>query len=239
MLLYHGTLSQFVLHAYFNKHSFIACHGVHSIVYDGTILINLNMEVKDMSKTLYLMRHGETLFNQQRKIQGWCDSPLTVKGRNQAIIAGKYFSDNKIKIDSAYCSTSERACDTLELVTDTKYKRVKELKEWNFGILEAEHDYLNPPLPYKDFFVDYGGEEEVQFRERISKAILKIMEHEEKETILAVSHGAACRQFMINWAHTSDVNQKDRLGNCCILKFEFTDDRFELLEIINHDFSSL
>ncbi|WRK52458.1 histidine phosphatase family protein [Coprobacillaceae bacterium CR2/5/TPMF4] len=28
-------------------------------------------------KDLYLMRHGETLFNQRRKIQGWCDSPLT------------------------------------------------------------------------------------------------------------------------------------------------------------------
>ena len=31
-------------------------------------------------KDLYLMRHGETLFNQRRKIQVWCDSPLTEKG---------------------------------------------------------------------------------------------------------------------------------------------------------------
>lgn len=28
-------------------------------------------------KTLYLMRHGQTLFNLQHKIQGWCDAPLT------------------------------------------------------------------------------------------------------------------------------------------------------------------
>ena len=30
-----------------------------------------------MTKTLYLMRHGETLFNSLGKIQGACDSPLT------------------------------------------------------------------------------------------------------------------------------------------------------------------
>jgi probable phosphoglycerate mutase len=33
-------------------------------------------------KDLYLMRHGETLFNIRRKIQGWCDSPLTENGIN-------------------------------------------------------------------------------------------------------------------------------------------------------------
>ncbi|MDN6419474.1 MAG: phosphoglycerate mutase family protein, partial [Lactiplantibacillus plantarum] len=33
-----------------------------------------------MAKTLYMMRHGETLFNRLKKIQGACDSPLTPKG---------------------------------------------------------------------------------------------------------------------------------------------------------------
>lgn len=192
-----------------------------------------------MTKTVYLMRHGETFFNQQKKIQGWCDSPLTDKGKNQAIIAGQYFTENNISIESAYSSTSERACDTLELVTNKDYKRIKGLKEWNFGVFEAEHEYLNPPLPYGDFFVPYGGEGELQFRERVAKTLYKIMEEEEKQTVLVVSHGAACRQFMRSWAHTSKVDQKERLGNCCILKFEFKDEAFKLLEIINHDFSGL
>ena len=30
-----------------------------------------------MKKTLYLMRHAQTLFNLQHRIQGWCDSPLS------------------------------------------------------------------------------------------------------------------------------------------------------------------
>ena len=37
-----------------------------------------------MKKTLYLMRHGQTLFNVEHKIQGWCDSPLTEQGIKQA-----------------------------------------------------------------------------------------------------------------------------------------------------------
>ena len=33
-----------------------------------------------MKKIIYMMRHGQTLFNQLGKIQGWCDSPLTELG---------------------------------------------------------------------------------------------------------------------------------------------------------------
>ena len=90
-----------------------------------------------MKKTLYIMRHGETLFNVQKKIQGWCDSPLTEKGIQQAKVAGQYFRDNKIQFDAAYCSTAERASDTLELVTDMPYTRLKGLKELSFGVFEG------------------------------------------------------------------------------------------------------
>lgn len=37
------------------------------------------------------MRHGQTLFNQRKKIQGFCDAPLTELGVKQAKIAGSYF----------------------------------------------------------------------------------------------------------------------------------------------------
>ena len=71
-----------------------------------------------MAKTLYLMRHGQTLFNLRHKVQGWCDAPLTDFGVYQAKVAGQYFKDAGITFDDAYSSTQERACDTLELVTD-------------------------------------------------------------------------------------------------------------------------
>lgn len=181
-----------------------------------------------MKKTLYLMRHGQTLFNARKKIQGWCDAPLTELGIKQAKIAGKYFKDNNIVFDHAYSSTSERACDTLELVCDLPYHRVKGLKEWNFGIYEGESEDLNPPLPYGDFFVNYGGEGELQMRQRIADTLLEIMQKEDHKVVLAVSHGGACRGFMRYWQETSQVDQKGGLKNCCILKFEFEDNEFRL-----------
>jgi len=186
------------------------------------------------------MRHGQTIFNVRRKVQGWCDSPLTELGIKQAETAAKYFKDNNISFDRAYSSTSERACDTLEIVTDMSYSRLKGLKEWNFGTFEGESEDLNPALPYGDFFANYGGEKEKEkeFQKRIVDTVQNIVE-EDNEVFLIVSHGAACRKFMQYWEHTSPITQKERISNCCILKFEYENKEFKLVEIINHDFSNL
>jgi broad specificity phosphatase PhoE len=196
------------------------------------------MRGKQMKKTLYLMRHGQTLFNKRRKVQGWCDSPLTELGIKQAETAAKYFKEHNIVFDHAYCSTSERACDTLEIVTDMTYKRLKGLKEWNFGTFEGESEDLNPSLLYEDFFVRFGGEDQKEMQQRIATTCQKIME-EDNEVVLAVSHGAACRNFMRYWEHTSSITQKERIGNCCILKFEYENKEFKLIEIINPNFCNL
>ena len=71
-------------------------------------------------KHLYLMRHGQTLFNVRRKIQGWCDSPLTELGIEQAKAARECLQD--ITFDHYYSSTAERCCDTLEIVTHYEKK---------------------------------------------------------------------------------------------------------------------
>lgn len=188
-----------------------------------------------MKKTLYLMRHGQTLFNLQHKIQGWCDAPLTPLGIKQARIAGEYFKDNKIQFDHAYSSTAERACDTLEIVTDYQmpYTRVKGLKEWNFGVFEGKDECLNPPLPYGDFFKAYGGEGEMEVRERMSKTLTGIMNQEDHQIVLAVSHGGACAQFYRAWEKYAKVEKKERFYNCCILKYEYEDGIFTLVDIIN------
>ena len=108
-----------------------------------------------MKKTLYLMRHGQTLFNLEKRIQGWCDSPLTPLGIKQAQIARQHFLDLGITFDHAYSSTSERACDTLEIVTDHQmpYTRLKGLKELNYGTFEGKEEFAHPKLPFNDYFV--------------------------------------------------------------------------------------
>lgn len=194
-----------------------------------------------MKKTLYLMRHGQTLFNLQKKIQGWCDAPLTEFGIKQAQVASRYFQDNNITFDHAYSSTSERASDTLEIVTQGKmpYTRLKGLKEWNFGAFEGKDECLNPKYPYGDFFKQFGGETDLELRKRVSDTLLEIMQQDDHQTVLAVSHGASCGQFMLNWEHTSKLPKIVGIGNCAIFKYEFEDDTFTLVEITNPDFSNI
>lgn len=190
-----------------------------------------------MKKTLYLMRHGQTLFNKQHKIQGWCDAPLTELGIKQAEAATSYFKENKITFDHAYSSTSERACDTLEIVTNFNipYTRLKGLKEWNFGAFEGKDECLNPMLPYGDFFKQFGGEGEMELRERIVSTIKEIMDKEDHEVVLAVSHGAACAQFYRAWEQYAKVLKNERFYNCCILKFEYENGIFTLVDLYNRD----
>lgn len=190
-------------------------------------------------QAIYLIRHGQTLFNVQKKIQGFSDSPLTKIGIKQAEIAGRHIDELKLKFDDAYSSTSERASDTLELIADIPYKRVKGLREWNFGDLEAEGEHLNPPLPYGDFFVQFGGEEEFEFQDRINTTIAELVKESDGENILIVSHGAAIAQFYRYWLEYSDVRRKGSIQNCSIFKYQFEDDTFILEEIIEHDFSEI
>lgn len=98
-------------------------------------------------KTIFLMRHGETLFNVMDVNQGQCDSPLTENGINQALAAKEWFKNQKIHFDSVYSSTAERACDTAWLVSGMPYERKKGLKEIFLGTKEASPNSENPEYP--------------------------------------------------------------------------------------------
>ncbi|AMV60722.1 putative, related to broad specificity phosphatase [Pediococcus damnosus] len=185
-----------------------------------------------MAKTLYLMRHGETLFNVRRKIQGWCDSPLTQKGIDQAKVAGQYFS--KLPIDHAYSSTSERCCDTIEIILKNRipYQRVKGLKEMNFGVFEGESEDLNPKREeYETFFVPYGGEVASAVGKRMLKTLTDIMEKPDHQNVLAVSHNGACVDFL-KALQVTTKDLKNGFPNGSVLKFEYQDHQFKLLEVV-------
>ncbi|MBU5910367.1 histidine phosphatase family protein, partial [Vibrio cholerae O1] len=62
-----------------------------------------------MAKTLYLMRHGQALFNFKGLIQGFGDSPLTELGIAQAQKARSYYETKGINFDLYASSTQERA----------------------------------------------------------------------------------------------------------------------------------
>ena len=182
---------------------------------------------------LYLMRHGQTLFNLLRRKQGWCDSPLTELGIEQAKTVGDLVRERGVSFDCAYSSTSERACDTLELAfPDIPYTRVKGLKEWNFGRFEGASEDLNPKLPYGDFFKQYGGEDEIVLRERLMATITEIMRRPGHESVLCVSHGAAMAQVM-RAVGVEPLDLKNRIGNCAMLELDFDGENFTYADLFN------
>ncbi len=201
-------------------------------------------EIINMKKTFYLMRHGQTLFNLRRKIQGASDSPLTELGIEQAKIAGEYLKD--IDFDHYYSSTAERASDTLELAVghDIEYTRLKGLKEMNFGIFEGESEDLNPTWEngYDELFPKVGGELRDEVRDRMKETCIEIMEKEDHHTVLAASHSGASFHFMRNWVDADGVKKVFDEGgfpNGCIAKYTYEDGEFEFIEMIRPDLSRL
>lgn len=181
-------------------------------------------------KNIYLMRHGETLFNTMNINQGQCDSPLTANGIQQAEQAGEWFREHRINFDDVYSSPLLRACDTTEIITGKSYHRVKGLKEIFLGTKEAGSNDENPVYPYGDYFVKYGGEDLNAFTKRIYDTVKDIAEISEGNTILVVTHGMALRRFLSVIDQSKDYGF---IGNCGIVHVIYDQESFVLKEIVN------
>lgn len=182
-------------------------------------------------KTLYLMRHGETMFNAQHRIQGWCDSPLTERGIEQARAMGSKLRERGVRANRAICSTAERAADTLELVLgeleqpDLPYTRLKGLREMFYGDLEAQQDFLaeNDPEACRTYYLQFGGESSDAVRDRMVATLTDIMLESDSETVLAVGHGGANFNFLRAIQDPMPVLNAG-WGNCttCVYAFDET-----------------
>ncbi|MCH2824179.1 histidine phosphatase family protein, partial [Listeria monocytogenes] len=75
-----------------------------------------------------------------------------------------------------------------------------------------------------------------EFRDRFVATMEHIMSQDNHDTVLDVSHGAACAQFARHWGNTSTIGQVTGLKNCCFLKFEYENGRFTLDNFIIDDF---
>lgn len=191
-------------------------------------------------KDLYLMRHGQTFFNQEGLMQGVCDSPLTDLGIEQAKQARAFFEKNGIEFGGIYSSTQERASDTLEIVTGrTDYTRLKGVKEWNFGLFEAQPERLQPKfragaVSFEDLYVPYGGEDVAQVGERMLTSLTEVMKKTPavENPTLVVSHGGAMWAFYLKIAAQA-LDPKVRFGNCVICHYHYENDQFLLRQVID------
>ena len=116
-----------------------------------------------------------------------------------------------------------------------EYIRDKDLREMNFGTYEGESEDLNPPSHIKEtYFANFGGETRDQVKERLSKACTKIMERDNHNSVLVVSHSGACFHFMRNYVPEDEWKKQLKLGfkNCSIFKYEYENGTFKLLDVI-------
>ena len=64
------------------------------------------------SHTVVLLRHGESIWNVEKRFTGWCDVPLTSHGEADARDAGRLLGERQMRFDVAFTSKLERAWKT-------------------------------------------------------------------------------------------------------------------------------
>ncbi|MBL4930416.1 histidine phosphatase family protein [Clostridium paridis] len=154
-----------------------------------------------MKSIIYLTRHGETIWNLEKRLQGWGDSELTENGIKNAKNLNKRIKD--VNIDVIYSSSSKRAIKTSEIIRGNKDIPIipkDGLREMGFGEwegliwedIEKSDEYseelynlYNEPLKYKSF----GGESFAEFSERTMETINEIIDESVGKDILILTHG--------------------------------------------------
>jgi probable phosphoglycerate mutase len=184
---------------------------------------------------ILLVRHGETVWNQQGRMQGQNDSPLTPTGLHQARQLARRLA--QVAFSALYSSDLGRAHQTARCIADeTGHEVIAEegLRERNFGIFEGLTNAeikTRYPDDYELFakrdphYVMSGGESAAAFRERVMATLERIARMHDAETIVVVSHGlvldalyrTACRMAL-------DVPRGFPLLNCSLNTFRRSPD---------------
>jgi probable phosphoglycerate mutase len=103
--------------------------------------------VKQDTLTIYVVRHGQTIFNLMDRVQGISDGILTERGITGAINMGKGLRD--VPFAAVYASDLKRAIETARLAMEQNratrrwaVKEMPELREVSFGVFEGDPNWM-------------------------------------------------------------------------------------------------
>lgn len=142
--------------------------------------------------TIYVIRHGETDWNQQGRVQGSTDNSLNAKGREQASAVASQLAN--ISVDHIYSSSLTRAIQTAEAFKGkSPITPQPMLNERSFGIYEGkvEKDVAkdwNPRLASLNDDME-GGESLASIAKRVGQVTRDIVKRHPGGTIMIVAHG--------------------------------------------------
>ena len=181
---------------------------------------------KEEQLNIYFVRHGETLWNKEERIQGELDSPLTIKGiEDIQKLAGNL---SGVEFDEVYSSELGRAYETASILSDGRHriKRLKEFNEKNFGDwqgMEIKEIYRKYPMQAEFYFNDIENYNNKEINaeslehalKRFVLGVRKIVKSLRTGNVLVVSHGTILKLFF-NYIDNKDVNElneKDLMEN--------------------------
>lgn len=181
---------------------------------------------------VYLVRHGETRWNAERRIQGQSDSPLTAKGEQQAVQVGERV--RTYGITHVIASDLGRTRRTAEIIADACGCGVTldaRLRELDMGVLEQRHlDSLTAEEEEWRRLVVNGtpdgripqGESMQELSERMHAGLAACLELPPGSRPLLVSHGIAlgCLVSTI-LGLPAHAERRLRLRNCSISRVDY------------------
>ena len=180
----------------------------------------------DEGVRLILVRHGETVWNQENRWQGQADTPLSEAGHEQARQLAQHFLDKRRSIQAIYTSDLSRARDTARIIGQTLHIQPIETVAWRemdigtwSGLTTAEvvtrHAEEWERLRQGEDLPRGGGETFAQFQGRLVESLEQFIHEHSGEQVVVVTHGGAVRAFLLH-CRGLDVNQfgqVEKIGN--------------------------
>ena len=187
---------------------------------------------KDIMAKLYLIRHGETDYNNEMRFQGQIDIPLNRKGIEQAEKVAEFLKD--IPLLAIYTSTLQRARTTAEIIGKAKGIKPQEtdaLREMSFGIWEnmnSSNIRKKYAKEWKDFFASPAsttipkGESMSDVQKRAYPVVQQILDEHPEGDVAFVAHGGIIRVLICTMLGL-DLNRAWHLhvGNASITCFYY------------------
>ncbi|HEU0020528.1 MAG TPA: histidine phosphatase family protein [Dehalococcoidia bacterium] len=176
---------------------------------------------------VYIVRHGETEWNAQGRIQGHSDIPLSDYGRLQARSVARRLS--KVPFSVAYASDLSRTHETARIIlgdTGTPLHTTPQLREYSKGVFEGltveEHarqfpDQYRASLKNDLDFAPTGGESIREASTRMARLVEDTLQNHLDETVLVVGHGGSLRSLIVALlALPLEANWKFIMDNCAL-----------------------
>ena len=177
-------------------------------------------------KSIYFVRHGQTVWNVENKICGATDIELTEFGHEQAIKTGEEILKKGIKADEILYSPLIRAKETalhISKMTGIPAREDIRLKEQNFGKYESTpRDGEEFKQAMKLFITSYeGGESMLRLAQRIYN-LLDELKDDDKTYILVAHNGIARMVNSYFNEMTNDEFAAFGVANCAVVEYLYS-----------------